>query len=503
MNLGVTLQMNKHIDGSENEKEATDNIKGHALVIGGSLAGLLAARVLGRHFERVTVVERDIFPDTPTTRKGVPQASHVHALMVRGRLIIEELFPGLQDEMLAAGAPLVDMGEDVAWLSPAGWGVRFHSDLPVLAFTRPLLDLHVRRRIAADARVRILEGTDVSRLLTDESNKRVTGAVLRARNSRQGEGASEEVLHADLVVDASGRGSRAPQWLEELGYPKPCEIVVDSFRGYASRLYRLPQDFKADWRCIFVQAAPPEGKRGGILFPVEGDRWLLTLIGAARDYPPTDEAGFLEYARSLRSPFIYEAVRDAEPLSTIKSFRATENRLRQFERTGRAPENFVAVGDSACAFNPVYGQGMTIAAMGAMALDTTLREHKRTRPVANLDGLARSFQKRLAKVNAAPWMLTTSEDFRYRETVGGKPNIVTRFMHAYMDRVIMLATHDARVRRRLLETFHMLRQPGSLFSPFIILRVLKQRLGIAARRDRTAKPDVSSSARLFEPSLRN
>ena len=481
----------------------TDGRGGHALVVGGSLAGLLAARVLSRHFERVTVVERDTFTDTAEARRGVPQARHVHALMLRGRMIVEELFPGLQAEMVAAGAPLIDMGREVAWLSPAGWGVRFHSDLPVLAFTRPLLDLHVRRRVAADSRVRILENTDVVRLVPDERNRGVAGAILRARSSGQGEAAGEEVLRADLLVDAAGRGSRAPQWLEELGYPAPQEIVVNSFRGYASRLYRIPAGRDADWRCVFLQAAPPEGKRGGILFPVEGDRWLLTLIGAARDYPPTDEAGFLEYARSLRSPVIRDAIRDAEPLSPIASFRATENRLRRFERTERAPENFVAVGDSACAFNPVYGQGMTVAALGAMALDETLREQKRLRPGRGLDDLARRFQKRLAKVNSAPWMLATSEDFRYRETVGGRPTLATRFMHAYMDRVVSLSTRDARVRRRLLENFHMLRRPASLFSPFIMLRVLRQSLGIAPRPVRTEPTPAVNSAPLFDTSGRD
>lgn len=458
--------------GAETRRES------RALVIGGSLAGLLAARVLADHFDRVTVVERDTYPETAAARKGVPQANHVHALMLRGRMIFEQLFPGLQAEMVAAGAPLVDMGGDVAWLSPAGWGVRFDSDLPVLAFTRPLLDLHVRRRLAADPRVRILAGTDVVGLAADERNRGVAGALVRARDAgRETPARADEFLPADFVVDAAGRGSRAPRWLAELGYPPPPETIVNSFRGYASRLYRIPAGFKADWRSVFVQGAPPEGKRGGILFPVEGDRWLLTLIGAARDYPPGDEAGFLDFARSLRSPVIHDAIRDAEPLSPINSFRATENRLRQFERTARTPENFVAVGDSACAFNPVYGQGMTIAAMGAMALDETLREQKRRRSAGDLDGLARRFQRRLARVNSAPWMLATSEDYRYRETVGGRPTPFTRFMHGYMDRVVQLSTHDARVRRVLLENFHMLRRPGSLFSPFIVRRVLGHLLG--------------------------
>ena len=486
--------------GAEERRES------RALVIGGSLAGLLAARVLAEHFDRVTVVERDTYPETAAARKGVPQAKHVHALLRRGQIILEQLFPGLRAEMMAAGAPVVDTGGDMAWLSPAGWGVRFDSDLPVLCFLRPLLDLHVRRRLAADPRVRILAGTDVVGLAADERGRGVAGALVRERAAGDvsASARAEEFLPADFVVDAAGRGSRAPRWLAELGYPPPPETIVNSFRGYASRLYRIPAGFKADWRCVFVQGAPPEGKRGGILFPVEGDRWLLTLIGAARDYPPGDEAGFLDFARSLRSPVIYDAIRDAEPLSPISSFRATENRLRQFERTARTPENFVAVGDSACAFNPVYGQGMTIAAMGAMALDETFREQKRRRPAGDPCGLARRFQKKLARVNSAPWMLATSEDYRYRETEGGRPTMVTRFMHGYMDRVVRLSTHDARVRRVLLENFHMLRRPGSLFSPFIVCRVLGQSLG-ARRRPAPAPAPQKSSRRVpaFEAPTRD
>ncbi len=456
---------------------------GHAVVIGGSLAGMLAARVLCEHFGRVTVVERDRYPAGVAARKGVPQSSHLHGLMLRGQSILEQLFPGLGKELVAAGANAVDMTGEVAWLTPAGWAARFTSGLTALSFTRPLLDHHVRRRMASLPNVRFLEGTEVKRLVPRDGGRSVIGVALEARDR----GACEELLEADLVVDASGRGSRAPRWLEQLGYRAPEETVVNAFLGYASRLYRNPEGFDDHWKGVYVQAAPPEGRRAGILLPVEGGRWLLTLGGRGRDYPPTDDAGFLEFARSLRSPLIYDAVRRAEPLSPVTSFRANENRLRRYDRLSALPHNFVVMGDAACAFNPVYGQGMTTAALGAIALDESLREQRR-RPGGGLRGFAPRFQKRLARVNAGPWLMATSEDCRYPNTEGGRRGPATRFMHGYMDAVTRLSTKDAGVRRLLLENIHMLKRPTSLFSPGVVLRVIKQAISIDAAVHESASP---------------
>lgn len=458
---------------------------GHALVLGGSLAGLLAARVLARHFQRVTVVERDAFPSDTSVRKGVPQASHVHALMRRGQQVVESLFPGLLGELIDDGAHPLDMAGEVAWLTPAGWGARFPSDLNIIGFTRPLLDLHVRRRLWYDPRVRVLEETETLRLLpAARGGGGVCGVLGRTRRS----GSTDEELRADLVVDATGRGSRAPRWLKELGYEAPEETVVNGFLGYASRLYRVPGGFASDWKGAYVQLAPPRRTRGGIMLPVEGGRWLLTLIGGGRDYPPADDAGFLEFARSLPSPVIYDAVKSAEPLTPVRSHRANENRRRHYERLERQPDNFLVTGDAACAFNPVYGQGMTAAALGALALDETLGAQRRLHPGGELHGLARRFQKRLAKANAAPWLLATGEDFRYREVEGGTPSVVTRLLHRYMDAVVGLSTRDEAVRRVLLENIHMLRTPPSLFHPRVSLRVLAHTLGLTPRPARKSSP---------------
>jgi len=213
----------------------------HALVIGGSMAGMLAARVLADHFERVTILERDRFAeDGPVPRKGVPQARHVHALLKRGRVALERLFPGIGDELIAASAPTLDMANDIAWLNPAGWGVRFPSDLGFVSFSRDLLDWHVRRRLAADTgSVHFLKGYDVTGLVPGPDGTGVAGARVRQRDG-SGAGNGEKELHADLVVDATGRGSRAPEWLEALGYTRPEETVINAHLGDATRVYRRP-----------------------------------------------------------------------------------------------------------------------------------------------------------------------------------------------------------------------------------------------------------------------
>ena len=396
--------------------------KRHAVVLGGSLAGLLTARVLADHFDKVTLVERDAYKETTDPRKGIPQANHVHGLLMRGCQILEELFPGLQDELVAAGAPLVDLANEIAWFTRAGWGVRFPSGLNVLTFTRPLLDLHVRRRLADNPRIEILDNTDVLRLIPDANPNHLAGVLICPRASDSDRRVAN-VLRADLIVDTTGRASRAPRWLDDLGYEPPEEIVIDANLGYASRLYRIPENFHGEWQCSFVQAAPPERKRGAILFKVQDNRWLVTLIGGGGDHPPSDELGFLDFVRSLPVSTIYDAIRMAEPLTPIKTHRATQNRLRQYERA-ELPENFLLLGDAVCAFNPVYGQGMTTAALGVLTLQKSLLEQN-----GSLNGLSRRFQKRLAKVNETPWMLATSEDYRYGEIVGGSPRLMTQ-VHA-------------------------------------------------------------------------
>jgi 2-polyprenyl-6-methoxyphenol hydroxylase-like FAD-dependent oxidoreductase len=358
---------------------------------------MLVARVLSDHFDAVTLLERDRFPEEPAARKGLPQGRHAHALLEGGRGALERLLPGLTGELVRAGAEPLDATRDVAWMGPHGWYVRFPGDLRLLAATRDLIDWSIRRRVAALPNVRVHHGADVAGLVRGPGHgDRVAGVRFRPRRVDTEFGRREGELAADLVVVANGRNSRLPGWLTTLGYEAPAETVVNSFRGYASRFYRPPARFEADWKALYIQQAPPGDSRGGLISPVEGGRWLVSLVGGDGDYPPTDEAGFLAFGRSLRNPALYEAIGAAEPLTPIAGQRATENRLRHYDRPGQLPDGVVAVGDAVCAFNPVYGQGMTTAALGAEVLDRWLREESsRSGP-----GRSRVFQRRLARATA-------------------------------------------------------------------------------------------------------
>jgi 2-polyprenyl-6-methoxyphenol hydroxylase-like FAD-dependent oxidoreductase len=434
---------------------------------------MLAARVLSDHFDGVTLLERDRFTETPAPRRGLPQGRHAHILLERGREAMERFLPGLTGELMRAGAEPLDATRDVAWMSPYGWYVRFPGELLLLASTRDLIDWGVRRRVAALPNVRLHQGADVAGLIRGPADQaRVLGVRLRSRRAYDEVDCDGAELAADLVVVADGRNSRLPQWLTALGYDSPEETVVDSFQGYASRLYRPPAERDVHWKALYIQQAPPGDSRGGLVSPIEGGRWLVSLIGGDGDYPPTDEAGFVAFARSLRSPALYEAIAGAEPLTPIAGQRATENRLRHYDRLRGFPDGVVALGDAVCAFNPVYGQGMTAAALGAEVLDRWLREGSSHRG----PGRGRAFHHRLAQATAAAWQLSAGADYRFRTTEGPPQGWAARLTGCYIAGVMQAATRRPWVRRRLAEVLNLLRPPSALFGPGVLARLAWDRL---------------------------
>jgi 2-polyprenyl-6-methoxyphenol hydroxylase-like FAD-dependent oxidoreductase len=446
----------------------------HAIVIGGSMAGLWAARVLTDHFDRVTVIDRDRFPEQPEVRKGVPQAHHFHLLLARGLQILEQLFPGLTDELSVYGAAPIDLAEDGAFLLRTGWTPRFRSGVRSFASSRMLLEWGIQHRLAAHPKVTFVESTEVTGLLMNESRTRVTGVTTRLRPGAAEQADGEQSLNAGLVVDASGRSTHTPDWLEAAGYGRPQETIINPFLAYATRWYRRPADFPMQWRLLFINARPPDVARGGGVYAVENNQWVVTLGGAAHEHPPTDEAGFLEFARSLITPALYEAIKDAEPISPIYGYQRTSNQLRHYERLARWPEHFVALGDAACAFNPIYGQGMSVAAMGALALDESLRTGQR-------EGMAQHFQKKLAAVNEGPWLLATGEDFRYPTTEGGQRNAMTRFSHWYIDKVLLAMPDSTEVTRLFMHVSQLLKPATAMFQPWVMAVALSNAMKRAGK----------------------
>jgi hypothetical protein len=345
----------------------------------------------------------------------------------------------------------------------------------VLTQSRHLLEWAIRRRVAALEGVRFVSSREAVGLVGTADGRAVCGVRLRRRargTETRGRVSDEEELAADFVVDASGRGSHAPRWLEALGYAAPPESRVNAFVGYATRVYRRPRGFDADWRAAAVRGIAPGDPRVGLLLPIEGERWIVTLVGYARDYPPTDEDGYLAYARSLRSRVIYEAIKDAEPVTPIYGYLKTDNVLRHYDRLARWPERFVVTGDAVCAFNPVYGQGMTVAAIEAAHLESCLREQRRLAPNGDLTGLARRVQARLGEGVKGPWLLATGADLRYPTTEGRRPSPTARLIQKYIDRVMAVTSEDPGVFAAFWEVVNMQAPPTRLFRPAVLWRVL-------------------------------
>lgn len=446
----------------------------HIVVIGAGMGGLAIAHALQRHAGRVTIIERDSLPSQPSARAGTPQGRHLHILQPGGLVALERLLPGYADELLARGATAIAAPGGILWHSAAGWVTpQPRSRSRLLSASRDLIEWVTRDLVLDRTPLDLRTGVEVAGLAVED--RRVVGVDIRDRGAARGEPTSR--LAADLVIDASGRRSHAPDWLAAAGYDRPEEDVIDADLGYATRTYHRGSDDLGGWQAIFLQAKAPETTRMGVMFPIENDRWLVTLAGVNGDVPPTDDDGYLAFARGMRSPAIAEAIERLEPAGPIVGFRRTENRRRRYERLRRTPDGFVAVGDAACAFNPVYGQGMSVAALTAEALDRTLADHLRSRPAgsAPFAGASARLQREVARTNAGAWMVATGEDARWPDTTGGTPSGPDRVLRRYLDRVVAAATVDPVVNAAFFRVVAMMAAPTSLLRPPLAWRVLARR----------------------------
>jgi flavin-dependent dehydrogenase len=456
----------------------TSKAFGHAVVIGAGVGGLLAGRVLADRFERVTLVERDPLSLNSSGdsffRKGVPQGRHLHSLATRGGEILERYFPDLDAELAAAGCPALDQAQDAITDTPAGRLPRFRSGVTMRAVSRSLLEERIRRRLRERAEVRFLADREIVGLVPG-ANGSVTGVRVRGRaaSHRDYFAGAEETLVADLVVDASGQGSRTPHWLEALSYETPEEEVVDARLGYATQWFRVPEDFSDDWEGLAVLPGWPDNPRGGTLRRIEGGVWTAVLIGLGGDHPPTDGEGFLEFARTLPSPIIYDAIKSAEPVSPVYGYRRTANRRRSFDKA-RLPEGLLVLGDAACSLNPFYGSGMTAAALSAGALDECLREQERRKKPSNLSGFGRRFHERQAKAVAPCWTLTANSDHQWTAESLEDLGPARRLLHHVSKEVLALAVEREDVAKTLLEVKNLLALPSALLRPGILLPALRR-----------------------------
>ena len=428
----------------------------HAVVVGASMGGLLAARVLSETYASVTVVERDHLAEGSTPRRGVPQGRHAHGLLARGREALEELFPGLTDELVGLGVPAVDLQEGFRWVNGGRLLRQAPSGLLGLGVSRPLLESRIRARVRAIPGIRVVDGCDAAGLVAPPSGDRVTGL----RTLQRAAGSSEQVLESDLVLDATGRGSRGPHWLEALGHRAPEVERVHIGLAYASRSYRRDPS-GPDGAAIAGTVTNP---RGGVMIAQEDDRWIVTFGGMLGDTPPLDHAGYTAYAATLPAPAIHQVVRDAEPLSDPLLFRYPVSTRHRYERLHRFPTGYLVFGDAISSFNPVYGQGMTVAAVEALELRTCLAE--------GTGGLARRFLRAAARVVDIPWDISVGGDLRFPDVEGPRTPRV-RAVNAYLERLHVAAEHDPDVGRAFLRVVNLIDRPERLLAPRVALRVLR------------------------------
>lgn len=428
----------------------------HAVVIGGSIGGMLMARVLSEAYERVTVVDKDRFPDTPSPRPGTPQARQVHGLLARGREVLEELFPSLTAELVADGAPLADLQSDMHWYQDGMLIKPAPSGLYGLGVSRPRLEHAIRTRMANTAGVSIAAGHEVLGLVGSRDRRRVTGVRVRERDA-----AVERELAADLVVDVSGRWSRSPAWLADLGYRRPDEESVRVRTTYVARVYRR-ESHHLDGRSFTACSAFPGTPRSAVAIVQEGDRLTLSLGGWLGVKPPTDDAGALSYAESLAAPDFAHIMRTGTALTepVLMGFPASVR--RRYERLPELPGGYLVAGDALCSFNPFYGQGMTVAALEALLLRDVLRED-RAEPGS-------VFFPAVARLLDTPWNMAVAGDLRFPDVAGERTPQMRQFAD-YLTRYRAAAEVDASLGTLLLRVTNMLDDPRSLMAPDVAARV--------------------------------
>lgn len=448
-----------------------DRVGDRAVVLGGSIAGMLAARVLADVYADVLIIDRDALTGVREGRRGAPQGRHAHGLLAKGQEILEDFFPGFTQELIDADIPVGDLGGQVRWyfdghrIKPSTTGLR------LAGVARPVLEDHVRGRVRALPNVRFLERTDIVAPLATEDGSRVTGV----RVQRRGSDTAEEIP-ADLVVDATGKGSRAPTWLAALDYPRVVEEQVKIGLAYTSRRYRFPVDpFHGDMSINPV--ATPANPRGAFLHTLGGGLGMLSLTGILGDHPPTDDAGFLAFAKSLPVPDVYDAIVAAEPLDAPVTFTYPASQRRRYERLDRFPQRFLVLGDAVCSFNPVYGQGMASAALQAL----TLRAH-----LAGGVPRPRAFFRDIGKVVDPPWEISAGGDLAFPR-VDGKRTMKVRMANAYLARLLTAATYDAGLGAAFLRVAGLVDSPQSIMRPALALRTL--------RAPRTPAPDSDHRTR--------
>jgi len=436
--------------------------KTRAVVLGGSLAGLFAARVLADAYDDVVIVDRDELLGVDVPRRGCPQSRHINGLLTGGQRAIESMYPGITAEMLADGVPSGDLGGTVRWYMLGRQLQQQHADMLCVGPSRPKLEYHVRERTQALPNVTFMEKTDILGLHTTPDGSRVIGAKVQ----RQG-AAEQEVVQADLVVDATGRGSRTPIWLEELGYGPVPEERKKIGLGYVTQYYRLNSDpYQGDLSINVV--AHPKLPRGCIFARTDGGRVEMTTYGILGDHPPTDQAGLFRWIDSLGIPEYTDALKDAEILTEPVAFRFPTTLRRRYEDMPRLPDGLLVTGDAVTCFNPVYAGGMTVAAKSALVIRDHLHTGASPHPGQYFQDLART-------VIDPQWEMTHTIDMSF-PGVEGKRTLKVKMALAMTRLTQIAATRDGAVTAAYVRAAGQVERPETLQRPAMMARIVFQAL---------------------------
>jgi len=468
--VSSVLEMCPAVNDEQPIQHTVSAIRNRAIVIGGSMAGLAAARVLADHYLEVILVDRDHLEELSDHRRGVPQSRHTHGLLASGRTIWENFFSGLFEDVLSAGAVKADISRDAHWCFEGGEHVRFKSGLDAVLVSRPLLEGMVRERVRSLPNVLFWDGCQVEGLAANCDKSRVVGIAV--------EGGT---VLADLVVDATGRGSRSPQWLEAMGYGAPRQERIEVNMGYATRHFRRARHH-LNGALLASIAATPETRRSGIIVAQEGDRWTVSLNGYGNPVP-TDLAAFIDFAKTLPVPYIYDVISRAEPIGEAQSARFPASVRNRYEEMDRFPEGYLILGDAICSFNPIYGQGMSVAALEAVELNKALR--------ANATNLPQRFFAQAAKVVDTAWTMTAQNDLR---TLGGasSKNLMSRFLNWYVAELHVSAQNDTGLAMAFQKVTNLLAPPKSLLKPRLAARVLSKAFLRRAARNRESRLEATA-----------
>jgi 2-polyprenyl-6-methoxyphenol hydroxylase-like FAD-dependent oxidoreductase len=438
----------------------TGQLGERAIVVGAGMGGLMAAGVLSRYFSEVIVLDKDKLPDDFSPRKSVPQGSHVHALLVQGRRNLEKIFPGLTSDLIDRGVVCSRSGLEFCVHDDAGWQPRRDLDLLLLTMSRPLLEGTVREHATNNDRVSIrgkcrVEGWDVTEGM-------LSGVTIR------GEG-GPETLAADLVIDATGRTGNSLSWLEASGYGPVEETTLEIGTGYASALFKQPENWSSAIDSMSIMSADPD-TRGGFIFSIENGHWFASLQGRFDQQPPSDPDEFMAYAKNLCVPDFYDWISQGERVTPIKTYKAPISRWRHYDRLADFPGRLLPLGDAVAHVNPVYGQGMTLASTHVMNLWEILAEQ--AADGGSLDGLAKPYFDRVQRFTASVWTTLENVEFTYAGTKGTRPADMDMRI-AYRAGLRKLIEQDPALHKSMIEVGQLIQSSEVMVAPEIMARVME------------------------------